>query len=254
MEGKKKGLWERYDEINGACGGCEVTICLGMALAVLFSGIMLLVFGTKFLDQADHGLSTGYFDATCSAVPNAGVNKDYCIRVKNSCSGYSKCCDYPLTIRPAEPYNASGMTADPPFNASILSRACDAADPCALFRSSLTYNSTWGPTLFPCKFSPEKMKAKPYDPVYCLEKATDPDYFGPCAIVTDREFGILVKTDQNRQQNKPFYYSLIRGGVSCLVLGGIACMCPCVLYVKPSRSRAAATKNNGEQPFISKEP
>jgi hypothetical protein len=192
---------------------------MGFAILIFVCGIVSIVLGTRLLDQGRHGLSSGYIDANCSAMTNAGKNAVYCVSRK--CSVKITCCDYPVAIFPA-PQSFTEWTARSSFNASIQKRACVTADPCATFRRSLSLDYKSGPTLFPCKFNPEKIKSRSLDNNYCLVPSIDPDYFGRCAVVTDREFSLLAVADQSRQQNRPHFLALILVGACGLVLGGIA--------------------------------
>jgi hypothetical protein len=230
--------WERFDRWTEMCSGCGGFLIPGIVFMLVVAGIVLLIYGTHFLDQANHGLSTGYVDAECSAMQNAGVITGYC--TTDECTSKIPCCDYPVTIRPAQPYTSSGTVAKTSFNASILERECKMADPCVTFRATLTYNATWGPTLFPCKFSPEKMESRLWTNNYCLLPGIDPDYFGPCAIVTDREFGLLVAADKIRKRDKPFFAAMIPGGACCLAVGTTMAICFYGLFRWRNSDMAAA--------------
>jgi hypothetical protein len=212
-------------------------------LPLFFLGSLFFLVGTDVVNNSDlHGLSTGYFDANCTAEQNAGLEAVYCVGVK--CKTEILCCDYPVSIIPTTPLDPNivpFLNGSHSFSEFLSRRACGYPNPCSVYRATLSEDAD--PTFFSCKFSPEKLTNKVAASVYCPSPQNDPRYFGECPVVSYDEFDILQAADDLQGGSRPFFYVMQLGGALLLlisVLYGCTALC-CICQNRKTMPEEATT-------------
>lgn len=231
--------------VKRACWGNGCYILLVVFGLIFVAGVGLVVFATNILKQAAHGLSKGYYRAQCSANMSSGESKRYCI--SKGCTLAMKCCDYGVAIYPElvdrkEVRSLFDRNAN--IRAALAKRSCQTQNPCEIYRRKLSLKEQWSATVFPCRFSPEKIKNPSAARDFCLQPNVDTDYFGSCAVVTEPEFRLLLEADFRRQHNKPFYRGVLASGVGILTF---AAMCVGTVLCIQSRSHEQDDEPAGER-------
>ena len=191
-------------------------------------GVILLIVGAIYLDQAVHSISGGYEDALCIAKAGENLTSDYC-KYEDSQTGYCykyvSCCDHPVMAYPKiQASNVSGLQL------TMRARACATSNPCSAFYEWLkTDSSTTIPSTdktqraFPCKYNTARLVKNFESSNYC--GLTRFQVFGPlesgtgwCGVVSSSaEYPTLQDADDNNQRLKPLWITLIVAG-PCLVL------------------------------------
>ncbi len=222
-------------------------------LPLFFLGLLFFFVGTDVVNNSDlHGLSTGYFDANCTAEQDAGLEAVYCVGAK--CKTKTLCCDYPVSIIPdslSDPNIVPFLNGSYSFSDFLSRRACGYPNPCTVFRTTLSEDAN--ATFFSCKFSPEKLTSTVAASVYCPNPNNDPGYFGSCTVVSNDEFNILKAADDLREANRPYFYVMQLGGALLLLIslmyGGTATCCLCINRKAMAKEPAPSEQKTSDAPY-----
>jgi hypothetical protein len=232
--------------------GMDLWSILISFLPLFFLGFLFFFVGTDVVNQTDlHGLSTGYFDANCTAEDDAGIETVYCVGAK--CKSKILCCDYPVSIIPDLPSDPSVipfLNGSKRFSEFLTRRACGYPNPCTVFRGSLGKDAD--PTFFSCKFSPEKLTSPAAASKYCPDPNTG-EYFGSCTVVSSDEFDILQDADDLRESSRPFFYIMQVGGALILLIsfvyGATATCCFCLNSKNTAQEAVTPEQMTSDAPY-----
>ena len=221
-------------------------------LPLFFLGFLFFFVGTDVVVNSDsHGMSSGYFDANCTAEQDAGIEAVYCVGAK--CKTKTLCCDYPVSIipsLPSDPNIVPFLNGSFSFSEFLTRRACGYPNPCTVFRATLSEDAN--PTFFSCKFSPEKLTSTVAASVYC-PNPNDAGYFGSCTVVSNDEFDILQDADDLRESSRPFFSIMQVGGalllLISLVYGCTATCCICLNGKNMVQETAKPEQTTSDAPY-----
>ncbi len=82
----------------------------------------------------------------------------------------------------------------------MAKRSCQTHNPCEIYRTKLISGKKWSAAMFPCRFSPGKIKNPSASRGFCLQPNVDNDYFGSYAVVTEPEFSLRLVSASSRSR------------------------------------------------------